>query len=140
MSPAHRTLTQAALWAEATERFGKDPLQWAFKCPSCKDVANGADFQKALDDAPESSAPKRRNGRPVTWADVLGRECIGRHLGALHGGTPSRGCAWAAYGLISGPWFIEMPDGSRPAPSFPLAPAPAPVAPAEAEAVGSGAS
>ncbi|WP_369043422.1 VVA0879 family protein [Streptomyces sp. Midd1] len=142
MSPAHRTLTQEEFWAEATARFGEDALQWRFQCPSCADVASGAEFQKALEDA-GPAAPKRR-GRPVTWVDVLGRDCIGRHLGGLDGGTASRGCNWAAYGLIPGPWFIELPDSSQPAPSFPLAPAPepdpTPTVPAEAEAAGSGAS
>ncbi|MEW2164348.1 VVA0879 family protein [Streptomyces sp. NPDC007084] len=126
MSPAHRRLTQAELWAEATARFGNDPLKWRFRCPSCGDVASGADFKKVLDDSPSTHAPTRR-GRPVIWSDVLGRECIGRHLGALGSGIASRGCGWAAYGLIAGPWFVELPDTERAAPSFALAPAPATV-------------
>ncbi|MFJ8798448.1 VVA0879 family protein [Streptomyces sp. NPDC102487] len=139
MSSASRTLTQAELWAEATDRFGDDPLQWAFQCPSCKDIANGDDFKKVLDDNQGAEQPKRR-GRPVIWTDVLGRECIGRYLGALDGGTSPRGCNWAAYGLFSGPWFVTMPDTDRHAPSFALAPEPAvaPVAEPQPEAVRAG--
>lgn len=115
-----RTLTRAALVAEARRRFGDDPLTWAFVCPHCGDIANAADFTAAGAD------PNR-----------VGQECVGRHLGALDKaatGTDgrkhaSRGCDWVAYGLFRGPWFIQIPDdkgGMREAPSFPLAPAPAP--------------
>ncbi|MDT0435671.1 MULTISPECIES: VVA0879 family protein [Streptomyces] len=125
MSTAHRTLSQAALVAEATERFGTDPLAWAFVCPSCGDVATGADFQQALADAPRAN----RSGEEVLASDVLGQECIGRTLGAL-GRAPysGRGCDWAAYGLIGGPWSIQLPNG-RTVHSFALAPAPATIAP-----------
>ncbi len=105
----HRTLTQAELLEELAERFGPDRWRWAFRCPACDDVATAADFRDAGADP----------GR-------VGRECIGRHLGALGGGpdggraTASRGCDWAAYGLLRGPWTIVMPDGKE-LPSFAIA-------------------
>jgi hypothetical protein len=106
----HRKLTQAELVAEATERFGNDPMNWAFRCPSCGDEATGADFRDALE-----KHPSERKGQPVTASDLLGQECIGRTLG-----PDGRGCNWAAYGLFRGPWEIVMPDGHS-AWGFPLA-------------------
>ncbi len=103
--------TQAELIAEATRRFGNDPIRWAFRCPSCGDVTSAADFRNAGAD------PNR-----------VGQECIGRHLGALTG-TPTtdggrshaeRGCDWTAYGLFRGPWLVTLPDENV-VPSFPLA-------------------
>lgn len=103
-----RTLTQQELITEATARFGKDPLQWAFLCPSCGDVANGNDFSAALEDHPR----KHRTGADVIASDIVGQECIGRTLGALAAGNDyaGRGCNWAAYGLFSGPWTIVLPN------------------------------
>jgi hypothetical protein len=109
----HRKITQAELVAEARERFGDNPLTWAFLCPSCGDEATGQDFRDAL-----AAHPRERKGEPVTASDLLGQECIGRTLGK--GG---RGCDWAAYGLLCGPWEIVMPDGHS-AWGFPLADAP----------------
>ncbi|MEO6088979.1 MAG: VVA0879 family protein [Umezawaea sp.] len=107
--------TQQQLCDEARARFGDDPKQWAFKCPTCSDIATAQDFIDAGAD------PQR-----------TGQECIGRSLGALTKdaiGTDGqahakRGCDWAAYGLFSGPWLIQVPldDGStKKIPSFPLA-------------------
>jgi hypothetical protein len=109
MPTQHRKLTQAELQAEAKERFGDDPLDIAFACPACGDVARIRDF-------PEGARER------------AGQECIGRSLGALEGpptndggrSKAKRGCDWAAYGFIRGPWEIEMPDG-RSAWGFPLA-------------------
>lgn len=117
----HRKLTQAELLAEARERFGDDPLKWAFVCPSCGDVANGADFSKALAERPR----KNRSGEDVIASDVVGQECIGRTLGALETSDDKytgHGCTWTAYGLFRGPWEIALPSG-RTAYGFPLAPA-----------------
>ncbi|MEU6229958.1 VVA0879 family protein [Streptomyces sp. NPDC047042] len=116
-----RKLTQAELVAEATERFGADPIKWAFRCPTCGDIANGEDFREALAANPR----KRRSGEDVIASDVVGQECIGRTLGALakgQGKYTGRGCDWAAYGLFGGPWTITLPDG-RSMHAFPLAPA-----------------
>jgi hypothetical protein len=114
----HRKLTQAELVAEARERFGNDPMKWAFQCPSCKDTATGQDFRNALKEHPR----KIRSGEPVDASDVLGQECIGRTLGVLEG-REVRGCDWTAYGLLAGPWEIVLPDG-RSVYGFPLAPVP----------------
>ncbi|SDM76606.1 VVA0879 family protein [Streptomyces wuyuanensis] len=117
----HRKLTQAELLAEARERFGDDPLKWAFICPTCGDIATGEDFSNALADHPR----KNRAGEAVIASDLVGQECIGRTLGALAKGAgkySGRGCDWAAYGLFAGPWEITLPDG-RSMHAFPLAPA-----------------
>lgn len=105
----NRKLTQDELVAEAKERFGNDPLDYAFQCPNCGDVAKIRDF-------------------PDGTKERAGQECLGRHLGALSGPPTQdsgrkraeRGCDWAAYGLFRGPWEIVMPDGHS-AWSFPLA-------------------
>lgn len=109
------TITQDALVAMAQERFGDDPKTYAFQCPNCKDIASIADFVPAGASADLNPA---------------GQECIGRT-------ATGRGCDFAAYGLIPGPWRIVMPGapdrggeaGPEPdthiAYSFPLAPAPA---------------
>lgn len=115
----HRKLTQAELITEATERFGTDPLNWAFQCPSCGDIANGQDFSDALAEHPRTNL---RTDKPVIASDIVGQECIGRTLGALsRKAYTGRGCDWAAYGLFAGPWEIELPNG-RTAHSFRLAP------------------
>lgn len=115
----HRKLTQEELLSEATERFGPDPMKFAFRCPSCDDVATIGEFRDAGVDP----------GR-------AGQECIGRHLGVLDRETTvdayrkagKRGCDWAAYGLFRGPWEIVIPaEGDKPERSiwgFPLDDAP----------------
>lgn len=110
----YRKLTQDELHAEARARFGDDPKTYAFRCPHCGDVASIGDFINVGAD-------------PA----AAGQECIGRSLGALDkGAEPSRGCAWAAYGLFRGPWEVVLPaEGDKPersAWSFPLADAPVP--------------
>lgn len=117
----YRKLTQAELLAELRQRFGDDPMGWAFKCPRCGDIATGRDFREALEAHPH----QHRSGEPVTASDVLGKECIGRTLGALgaNGKYTGRGCDWTAHGLFRGPWEITMPDGHSTW-GFPLAPAP----------------
>lgn len=111
----YRKLTHAELLAEAKERFGDDPLDIAFRCPRCGDVATIRDF-------------------PEDARNRAGQECIGRSIGATRGelsrdskevqrGQAERGCDWAAYGLFHGPWEIVMDDG-RSVWGFPLADAP----------------
>lgn len=119
----HRKLTQAELFAELTERFGPDPMGWAFKCPACGDVATGGDFKAALAEHPRT----HRGGEPVWATDIFGQECVGRTLGALDKDGPKytgRGCNFAAYGFIPGPWAVELPDGGQ-MHVFPIGPAPA---------------
>lgn len=112
------SLTHAEFLATLEERFGKDPRDWAFKCPSCGDIATGRDFQEAL-----QKFPRTHKGEPLTASAILGQECIGRTIGALVKGTKwkGRGCDWCAFGLFRGPLQITMPDGHV-AYSFPIAP------------------
>jgi hypothetical protein len=77
--------------AAATERFGPDPMAWAFRCPNCGDVATFGDFDRAA-------------GEP----GHAGQECIGRLL-RRYDPDAQRGCDWTAYGLIPGPWEIIFP-------------------------------
>jgi hypothetical protein len=124
---AVREMTQAELAVEAWCRFGDDPMQWAFACPNCGDVATAAEF------------PRDKRSR-------VGQECLGRYLAAVKpndepgapdetpetgteqnddatGPAPApavRGCEWTAYEPIPAPWRITMPDGTV-YPSFPLA-------------------
>lgn len=112
-------LTHKELTAMAVLRFGDNALDIAFECPNCRDIA-------AIRDWPEDAR------------DRAGQECIGRSLGALDaadGKWDGRGCTFAAYGLIPGPWTIVMPDGQS-VRGFPLADAPAATAEgAQAEGV-----
>lgn len=87
------------------DRFGEDDRAWAWECPSCGDIANGYDFAKALD------------GDWGKASTRVGRECIGRSLGALNKDQAyvGRGCDWAAYGLFAGPNVLirEGADGEE---------------------------
>lgn len=120
-----RTLTQAELMAEAKSRFGNEPLDFAFQCPSCKDIATLRDFLTVRHEKRHRDGSECK-GHP----EAAGQECIGRYLGALAGAPTkdqgrtkaSRGCDWCAFGFIPGPWTITFPDGHE-ARSFPLAPA-----------------
>lgn len=119
-------ITQQELLETLRTRFGANPADWAFQCPSCKDIATAGDFAQALKDHPRID----RNGDPVTAGTILGQECIGRTLGALlapAGKYEGRGCDWVAYGLIPGPLAVLMPNGNV-ARSFPIAPAAEPAA------------
>lgn len=80
--------------AEAYRRFGTDLLGIAFVCPQCGDVAAVRDF-------------------PPHMRVRAGQECLGRVLKEVSTDTQwsGRGCDWTAYGLIPGPWEVEMPDG-----------------------------
>lgn len=114
-----------------SERFGKDPMNWAFTCPSCEDVATGADFRAALAERPST----RKDGSTRIASDLLGQECIGRTLGALtmtdtayskevEAGR-TRGCSWCAYGLFRGPDVVQysVNGETKDMFCFPIAPA-----------------
>lgn len=113
-----RVLTQEELWAEARERFGQNSIDWAFQCPSCGDIATGTQMSKALALNPRKAEHANRN---VRFDEVLGQECIGRILGKAGG----RGCQYAAFGFIHGPWQVAIRYRKKPMHCFPLAPAPA---------------
>ncbi len=115
-----RLYTQQELVDELVERFGANPADWSFTCPNCGDAATAGELRDAL-----AKSPRLRRGEPVTASDILGQECIGRHLGALQttdedwarqvkaGDTGARGCTWVAYGLIGGPDYLAAADGRR---------------------------
>lgn len=111
--PPERHLTQDELLAELVEKFGENPLDWAFTCPACDDTVTGREYRDVL-----QSAHPDEYGRTVFASNHLGVECVGRH-------TTSRGCDWAAYGLFRGPWFVTVTDTNEHRgetfPRFPIA-------------------
>jgi hypothetical protein len=96
-----------ASWDEfaklAASLFGNDWKLWTFACPSCESVSTGEQFEELGAD-PESAS----------------RECIGRYMPKNDDGSPERGCDWTAYGLYSGPWFVQSCGGVETG-VFPLA-------------------
>ena len=76
--------------AEGERLFGKDFMQWKFRCPMCGHVASIREFKEAGAKDP----------------NVAYQECIGRYRGAgapgAKDGNPD-GCNWAAYGLFGIP-------------------------------------
>lgn len=54
-------LTEAELRAEAERRFGKDPMEWKFRCPCCGHIATATQYKAA--------------GAPC---GAVGFSCIGR--------------------------------------------------------------
>lgn len=98
---------QATVTYEKWKRLGQglfgESENWKFVCPVCGDVSMLQDF---LDADHERAEAYRR----------LGRECIGRSLGALSKDIPKgkykgRGCDWTAYGLFRGPVMVDLGDG-----------------------------
>ena len=78
--PAFRTMTHADWLAEARRRFGPDPKNWAWVCPSCHEEQTMQDFIDA----------------GMTKEDAMGRayfSCIGRVV-------KGRGCDWSLGGLL----------------------------------------
>lgn len=106
--------TQDEFLAELRRRFGDDWHNWAFVCPSCGDVATGADFERALREAGLEDAEGK-----VKVSRCLGQECIGRVSGALSMSAEHwtqsgrRGCDWCAFGLFRGPEIVVLPDGKE---------------------------
>lgn len=75
--------------SEGERRFGKNIMDWCYKCPMCGHVAAVKEFAElGVKDA----------------ANIAYEECIGRYTGK---GSPqkgdSSGCNWAAYGLLGIP-------------------------------------
>lgn len=106
--------TQAELREELIKRFGNDWRTWAFVCPSCGDVATGADFEAEL----HKFGLEDADGR-VSVERYLGQQCIGRVMGCLSGSMTAwraaggRGCDWVAFGLFRGPEVVVRPDGKE---------------------------
>jgi hypothetical protein len=82
--------------AEARRRFGEDPRNWKFICPSCKHVASALDWKNL--GAPEGE---------------IAFSCIGRRLAnAKHMGDPPGPCNYAGGGLFRlNPVTVVDPEG-----------------------------
>lgn len=95
MDEQPQVMTEAE-WRSLGERlFGADTSRWRFRCPTCG-TAMSVDLARAM---PEESKARLRG----KWAPE--QECVGRYLAG-------QGCDWCAYGLFSGPFFVER-DGNR---------------------------
>mgnify|MGYP007102561128 FL=1 len=85
---------------ELKNRFGEDPMKWAFKCPACGKISTMKEFKDAGAEPDDSY-----------------QTCIGRHTDK---GSPTKdskdGCKWAAFGLfgtLSGGDVIVTDDGKE---------------------------
>jgi hypothetical protein len=80
------TMTHEEWKAEAIKRFGPDPLNWKFKCPSCGHVASVQDYREAR--APQGA---------------VAFSCIGRYKGSTKElGDKSGGpCNYTGGGLLN---------------------------------------
>ena len=117
-----QSMTQDELVSALRERFGNDPMAWAFQCPACGDVATGQDFRDALAANPRTNP----DGSQATASDYLGTVCIGRVTGApaVPGDEwTGRGCDWCSFGLLRGPVRVDLADGHE-LWAFPIATAP----------------
>ena len=73
--------------AKGKELFRENREDWEFICPSCGNVAS---ITLAKKNWPQL---RGQNWNPVS-------ECVGRYVDKV-------GCNWVAYGLFSGPLFIN---------------------------------
>jgi hypothetical protein len=95
-------VTEAVWRAKGEELFGADEVRWEFVCPTCGKVMS-IEKARAL---PAEQLATLRAGK---WSPY--QECVGRYV-------PSLGCNWAAYGLFSGPVFVERDGGGKLTPVF----------------------
>lgn len=106
-----QTITHAEWMAEAKRRFGDDPMNWQFVCPSCGHVASVKDWKDA--GAPEGA---------------VAFSCVGRYTGDgkaaedkafKHGGGP---CNYTGGGLFRlNPVGVVFEDGGEPRQTFAFA-------------------
>jgi len=99
-------MTQEQFQDEAKKRFGDDPMNWKFKCPSCGHVASVQDYK----DAGASSK-------------VVGFSCIGRYLPGICQEAFAEGpgpCNYAGGGLIGinpveidGQYYFELAESNN---------------------------
>ena len=92
-------MTHAEWVAEATRRFGADPLKWRFVCPSCGHVA-------AVQDWKDAGAP----------SECAAFSCVGRWMKTTKEAFRKDGgpCNYAGGGLFKlNPVKVTMPDGSE---------------------------
>lgn len=104
--PETPRMTHRAWLDEAVKRFGRNPRNWRFRCPLCRNEASVQDFEDVKRDTGER-APVECIGR--VWNEV-GRGPVGG-LDAPRGIQP---CNWAAFGLfgtLDGGVQIEREDG-----------------------------
>ena len=92
------TINHAEWRAKAIDLFGRNPLDWAFVCPSCGHVATVRDWKEA-----------------GASSDHTGFSCIGRWLDAPDKNTFSKNggpCQYAGGGLIGlNPVTVETESG-----------------------------
>lgn len=91
------TYTLEEWQAEAARRFGKDPMNWKFVCPSCGHVQSVADYKAA--------------GAPSTACAFA---CVGRWLPKQEEAFQERKgpCNYTGGGLIHlNPVKVVRPDG-----------------------------
>lgn len=106
-----QTMTHAEWLAEAKERFGDDPLDWKFVCPSCGHIASVRNWKEA--GAPEGA---------------VAFSCVGRYAGDTkevadkafrHNGGP---CNYTSGGLLKlNPVLVVFGDKEEPFPAFAFA-------------------
>ena len=72
-----KTYTHAEWKADAVKRFGENPANWKFVCPSCGFVATVEDWKKAgaPDGAAAFSCIGRYTGSKKTLGDKTGGPC-----------------------------------------------------------------
>ncbi len=87
--------------AEANRRFGTDPFEWKFVCPSCGNVATSNDF-----------LPFKDVGATT---ESVTSQCIGRFTGAQGAFDPAtfKPCNYAGFGLIRLSPVRIITDGGR---------------------------
>lgn len=113
MADTLMTTTREAFHDEARRRFGDNPAQWAFVCPSCAHVATVQDWRDA--GAPDGA---------------IAFSCVGRWTGAGEAATfkgAGGPCNYAGGGLFGlNPVTLSdlFDDFNRPLSLFALAPAP----------------
>jgi hypothetical protein len=112
--PEIRMMTKAEWLAEVERRFGPDPSNWRFVCPTCGNIQGPPDFEPYKD---KGATP-----------DSCTKECLGRYLpdarerdafDSEKGGP----CNYAAYGLIQlAPIRVIDRDEDNPTHCFDFAP------------------
>jgi hypothetical protein len=93
-------ITHADWLAEGERRFGKNPSDWKFVCPSCGHIQAIGDFRQY----------KERGATPATAAQL----CIGRFTGAEGAFDPAKHkpCNYTVNGLLClAKTVVVMDDG-----------------------------
>lgn len=109
-----QTMTHAEWLAEATRRFGDDPMAWKFVCPSCGHIASVQDWKDA--GAPEGAVAFSCIGR---YSDD-GEDAANKAF--KHGGGP---CNYTGGGLFKlNPVAVNFGDGDEPRQTFAFADGP----------------